>query len=496
MVRYLKNVDSLIAAITGFFIVFMFSRYSGIGVSPDSIMYASTAENIRNHGNLITFNGGPLVFFPFFYPFFLSITIFLTGHNPIGNGPYIDGLLFAAVIFLCGWTIDRFRNPSIVYKWLVLLAIILSPGVLEVYTYLWSETLFILMTILFIIAYRQYLFNYSTRSLIFLGLVAAIGCITRYAGVTLVGTGGLLLLLDSNLKIKKKITHIFIFGAVSVSLLAINLIINKLSSGLGTGTREPSITPFRDNLYYFGTVMFNWAGFPASAYPFSVLLSILIFLFLIGLLIWKVIIRKHSSYENIYIAFTIVYGLFIVISATFSRYERINSRLLSPMAIPLIIGLTSWIPDGIHKCGLKNKLIIAIVPTLLMGLYIYNIGMIDYQRYDDQHDYGIPGYTDDDWNKSDFVMYLKKNPALFKPGVPIYSNANEAVYIFAGKSSLELPHVFFPQKVNSFYQLHHYYLVWFKALGNTELLGMKAIQEHTKLTKIADTKDGAVYWVE
>src|SRR3982751_6658505 len=112
--RYLKNIDCLIAAIIGFYIIHLFARYSGIGVSPDSIMYASTAQNIHDHFSLITFNNTPLVFFPVFYPFFLSIAIFLSGGaDPISAGPVINGLLFAATIFLTGWITTKFKAPSV-----------------------------------------------------------------------------------------------------------------------------------------------------------------------------------------------------------------------------------------------------------------------------------------------------------------------------------------------------------------------------------------------
>src|SRR3978361_2267375 len=138
---YLKNLDSLIAAILGYYAIYLYTKYSGVGLSPDSIMYASTATNIQAHGSLLTFNQTPLVFFPVFYPFFLSIVQFISGINPIAAGPVLNECLFAAVIFTSGWIMSQFVVHSRIYKWLILAAIILSPGLLEIYSYLWSETL-------------------------------------------------------------------------------------------------------------------------------------------------------------------------------------------------------------------------------------------------------------------------------------------------------------------------------------------------------------------
>src|SRR6202007_2492698 len=135
--KYLKNLDSFVAAILGFIAVHIYTKYSGVGISPDSIMYQSTAENIYRHGSLLTFNGGPLVFFPVFYPFFLSICLFITGGiSTFAAAPVINGVLFGAVIWFSGYIISKFDARSIIYKWLILAALILSPALLEIYTYL------------------------------------------------------------------------------------------------------------------------------------------------------------------------------------------------------------------------------------------------------------------------------------------------------------------------------------------------------------------------
>ncbi|MGZ3872593.1 MAG: hypothetical protein ACXVJD_06730 [Mucilaginibacter sp.] len=494
--RYLNNLDSLIAAIIGFVVIYLFTKYSGVGISPDSIMYASTATNIQAHGTLLTFNGGPLVFFPVFYPSFLAVIQFVTRVDPIAGGAMINACLFAAVIFTSGWIMEKFISHSRIYKCLILAAIILSPGLLEIYTYLWSETLFILETLFFIIAYWKYLQAHSTKALVWVAIVTAITCITRYAGVTVVGAGGLMLLLDNQLTVKRKIRHILIFGFISISLLVGNLVLNRLTSGLSTGTREPSITPFTDNLYYFGTVICDWANFGKASYPFAPFLASVMLLGLIGILLWKAFKGRINSYENIVIAFAIVYGLFIIISASISRYERINNRLIAPMFIPLLIGITSWVPDVIRLVKTKARYVLAGVAVVLMLAFEYSTALTDYQRYDDEFDYGVPGYSDDDWNKSEFVVYLKHHKNMFKAGIPIYTDADEAVYLFTGMSSTLIPHKFFKADVQKFYAHKRFYLVWFGNLYNTELLSLPEIMKNKKLVRIGGAKEGDIYYCD
>jgi hypothetical protein len=494
--RYLKNIDSLIAAVMGFYAIYMYTKYSGVGISPDSIMYASTATNMQAHGSLITFNKTPLVFFPVFYPFFLGVIQFISRVDPITAGATINSFLFAAVIFTSGWIMEEFISHSRIYKWLILIAIILSPGLLEIYTFLWSETLFIFEVLLFIIAYRRYLQTHAIKHLLIVAIITAISCITRYAGVTVIGAGGIMLLLDNNLPVKKKLGHILLFGFISISLLVGNLILNRMNTGLSTGTREPSITPFAKNLYYFGTVICDWGSLSKDTYPFAPWIAAIILLALIGILAWKAFKGRINSYENIVIAFAIVYGLFIVISASISRYERINNRLLAPMFIPLLISCTSWVPDVLKFVRVKWKYALSGVAIVLMLAFEYSTLQVDLQRYDDESDYGVPGYSDDSWNKSEFVVYLKTHANLFKPGIPIYTDANEAVYLFTGMPSVLIPHKYFKKDVQNFYATKRFYLIWFNSLYNTELVSLSDIAINKKLTKIGAAKEGEIYLCE
>lgn len=492
--RYLKHLDTLIAAAIGFYVIQVFTSYSGVGISPDSIMYASTATNIQAHWSLLTFNGTPLVFFPVFYPFFLAVIQFITRVDPFTAGSVINSCLFASVILITGWMLAKFITHSRIYKILILIAIILSPALLQIYSFLWSETLFILLVMLFILNYHHYLQKQTTWRLLIIALVAALACITRYAGITLIGTGALMLLLDAKLPKQKKIKHILLFCSLSVSLLVINLLYNRLASGLSTGTREPSITPLSENMYYAGTVLNDWGALGNFADHYAIAITAIVLLSLTAILLYKSIKGKINSYENIIIAYTIVYGFFIILIATFSRFEQLNSRLLSPMFIPLLISCTCWVPDVLQQVKGKSKYILSTIAVVAMLSFEYFTYKIDYQRYDDEMDYGVPGYSDDSWNTSDFIKYLRAHKNQFKKGIPVYSNANDAVYFFTGMPSKLVPHHFFKKPIEDFFKERHYYYIWFKVYDNNkELLNIDDIQKVEKLNLLYKFPDGAVY---
>ena len=79
----LGNKDSLLAAIAGFGLIQLLSRHGGIGLSPDSIVYLSAAQNIHDHGLINDYTNQPMMDFPAFYPIFLSGLIFLTGKSVV-----------------------------------------------------------------------------------------------------------------------------------------------------------------------------------------------------------------------------------------------------------------------------------------------------------------------------------------------------------------------------------------------------------------------------
>ncbi|MCD8739465.1 hypothetical protein LT679_02525 [Mucilaginibacter roseus] len=493
--RYLKHLDTLLFAIAGYFAVYFFTKYSGVGISPDSIMYASAAESIYKHGNLITFNGSPLTFFPVFYPAVLSLS-FLFGVDAIKAGPVINGLLFGGVLLLTGYCISRFKKPSVLYKWLVLAAILLSPALLEIYSYLWSETLFIFLTILFVPFFKRYLDSPRIKHLLYVAVVAGLCCITRYAGITVITTGCLMILANAKPELKKRFVHITLFGFAGLLPLIINLLVNYFSSGYSTGTRKPSVTTFGENLHYFGVTICGWLGLTEAAYSYGAMLSALILIALTARFIWQVKQKQINRYETIFLSFAIVYATFILVIASVSRFEQLNSRLLSPMYVPLLLACTDWVPGAIVAFKNNSRKWMAAVAVIIMAGFLYNLTLIDLKRYDDEFEYGVPGYSDDDWNTSPFISFQKKNKHIYKPGIPVYSDADEAVYFFTGGHAKLVPQKFFTADVAKFSQQKKFYLVWFNAMANAELISIADIEKQFRVKKLYGFDDGAIYLME
>ncbi len=494
------NYDAIPAALAGFFIIHVFTRHSGIGVSPDSVVYMSVASNLYEHGILKDFSMIPVADFPCFYPVFLAFVRFIARTDIMCFAPFLNGLLFAMLIYLSGWIMEKFTCRSKLYKWILLVVIVASPCLLEIYSMLWSETLFILLTLLFIPAIRFYFKSYSLSTLFLAGGIAALACITRYAGITLPATAGLLILLDIRMKPAKKMAHMIIFGLTAVSLLALNLLRNVLINGTLTGHREKGITSFRQNMHDLGSVFCDWLPFFNGRYAFAEAIAAFWIIAFIALFIRRRVKESgFHSYDNIATAFFIVYFLFIVVSATLSRYQTLNSRLLSPLFIPWIWGASSWIPGRLiflPDRAARMRMAIGMAGLAAAVCFLWGQWLADNETWDGVKDAGIPGYTEDPWRNSETIKYVQTNKdqiGRFQKQYTLYSNAPDAIWFFMGLHSDMLPHKDFKKDIAEFLAEKSFYIIWFNDGVNPDLIPIEYISAHKKLVESHLFGDGAVY---
>lgn len=504
------NYDALLAAIAGFILIQVLCAYGGVGISPDSVVYISTAQNIHDHGAINDFTNMPVMDFPAFFPIFLSGILFLTGKTIMAVGPVLDGLLFGLLIWLCGWMMNRFSHFSRWYKWSLLIFIVLSPCLLEIYSMIWSETIFLLLIVLFMIACHRYFHTHSIGSLLLAGGIAALACVTRYAGVSVVAMGGLLMLCDGKLRWGwRKIGHMALYGVVSISLLALNLYRNLKATTTLTGFREKGQTPFIDNLHHFGSVLCDWLPFFNEHYDAATIIALIFLLLITGIFVFR-LVRKTDffSYDTIAISFFVVYGGFILYTATVSRFQQLDSRLLSPLFLSWLWGSTVWIPGWLRRgeaargggpgfsggafahVGLWKKLgVVAVGCCFLWGeIHAFR------ENWEGIHDAGIPGYTENQWQKSETMNYVKAHKDRFSSPGTVYSNAFEGLWFLAGVRSDLIPHKDFPEDIRYMLKSKFFVVVWFNDQDNSDLIDVPFLKANKPLEEELDFDDGAIYF--
>src|ERR1700759_4060162 len=111
-----KNIDSLLAALIGFFLIQIFSRHSGIGVSPVSVTYIAATRHMVSGLGFKSFDNMPVVDFLFAYPLFLTIISFLSRLDPMQFGPWMNGILFGVLLYVAGSIMNGFQKTTGWYK--------------------------------------------------------------------------------------------------------------------------------------------------------------------------------------------------------------------------------------------------------------------------------------------------------------------------------------------------------------------------------------------
>ncbi|MEY4278738.1 MAG: hypothetical protein RL377_742, partial [Bacteroidota bacterium] len=343
---------------------------------------------------------------------------------------------------------------------------------------------------------EKYLTSYSSKYLIFMAFIAAIATDTRLAGVAIIATGGFLILTNRDLDWIKKCKHAFLFGFIASSLFAINLIRNAQLSHTLTGNRQKGVTPFIENLNYYGQVVGGWLPFSKFLSGYPVIVGLLIILLVAALYFYKCWNKlDQHSYEIVIAAFTLIYSLFMLFVATISRFETINNRLLSPFYIPFILTIVFYLRFLTQKSRLLyvKKMVVGFI------LIAYSFGIYEqvnwvYSSYNENKQGGIGGYSDDDWLiSSGLLNYLVANPTFFKSDMPIYSNAAHAVYFRTQQHLQILPERKYDHLVNDFNKTPKQLLVWFNEEDNAEVLTLEEVAAVKNLQILSKFNDGVIY---
>jgi len=204
--------------------------------------------------------------------------------------------------------------------------------------------------------------------------------------------------------------------------------------------------------------------------------------------------RRIFRYESIAAAYALFYLLFMIVTATISRFEGLNSRFMTPAFIPLLWSGSYWlVPLSKQSKTLVRKFALAALGVLILSSFQYNQLAADAETWDGVKDAGIPGYTEDQWTKSETVQFIKKNALPFKKNYTIYSDAYDAIYWFTGRPGKFLPAREYEPEVKEFLNDPHCYMVWFNDGVNFDLVDLNFITRVKKMKLVKQFSDGAIY---
>lgn len=362
--------------IISFLVVTMLTPY-GSATSPDSLRYLDIAMNIKNGDgalatNFALENAGRHILneqraWPPLYPTLLSITV-SDSSDVLAVANISKILLFISAFFV-------FLILSPLTKWYFALIssclFSITLPMITIYTYVWSETLFIALMNIAIWISINYLgldAKYFFKKIIFLAsllIILILLAYTRYIGIVF----AVLLPAVYIVSNKTKFDHIIFTVALGVytSIVGYLLLDNYRVTGSISGIiRSPSDKTIADNLMNSYEVLVTILPSTLPAVISVLMFSLMFFYVTKKLRHGRADIAKEKLINStgILILVGVVYIFAVVILRSHSLFDEIDVRLLSPgfpalfmliIIFPLFSDINS--KTGISACVLSGLLI-------------------------------------------------------------------------------------------------------------------------------------------
>ena len=460
----IDKLTLLLAALSalGTFLVLVRGSTYGVGVTPDSVAYISTARNLLAGNGFSQWNGTSYTHAPPLFPLLLALTgVF--GHDPADTAGYVNAFLCGLAIFLSSrWLWQHLRarpapTSRALQTWLLLWAaavLVLSPTLLRIASFAWSEPLFILLTVSALFTFNTFLDTGKRASLVLAAIFTALACLTRYVGITIPATMLLLLLLRKD-TLSKKTTDTVIYALIVGTPLSVWLLRNFLVSGTWTGPRAPTQFSFLFNLAKMFAILADWVlPLPwvlemgninerpfimeeiISQY-FLVLLIPTLLMFgvgaWIGLTRWPLhhtrLPLHHWRPIVLLATFTAVYLLVLIIARSVEGpAEPVSRRYMIPVYIPLLCIVVLFLDDFFHY-DLQRKLLgtlrfpwvqnvyaegrvagLTVVVMALLSFWLWLPVNTNVQYIRHALENGQDGYNSRTWAESEILRYINENP--------------------------------------------------------------------------------------
>ncbi len=320
---------------------------SGVGVSPDSVIYFSAADRLLAGQGLkpIGFhfspgiaNGKPLVIFPPTYSVLLSLSSIFRS-DPVHGAKWLHALLFAANAVLVAVIVYLGTSKSALATLGAVLLLLTSPSVLEIHMMAWSDPPFITFALLAMLLLLLHIRAPHYSLLIGSALSASLALTTRYVGVTILPPMILTILILSNRSLRLRIRDCLTLVAIATLPLAAWLLRNLIvSDSAANRSLAFHLLGWSDIQMMINSLLVFWTPFLGNFY-----LKVILLVVFAGLVFTSVALAlkdKTRREEGVTLnaatqifasIFVITYLLFLFVYDSFANpLVELGIRVLSP----------------------------------------------------------------------------------------------------------------------------------------------------------------------
>ena len=234
IIRYTRWIPLFLAGIG----IVLITTVNGIGLSPDSAGYVSTAHNIAAGNGIEHHIYGQHTLAPKFMPL-MPIMLSALDHAFGGElftaarwfNCFLFGLSLIIVSLIAAQTCRTFN-----YAWIIApILMLVSAPLIQAYSMLQTEALFITLLLLNIYTVFRYFKNQHTVLLVVAGIISAALFLTRYAGVSFIAAFLATLLFTGRPGIKHRAGSCMLYGTLALLPAALWLLRNRIISGSMSG---------------------------------------------------------------------------------------------------------------------------------------------------------------------------------------------------------------------------------------------------------------------
>ena len=507
-------------------IIFATSKY-GPGVSEDSVAYIAAARNMINGKGLsilLDSEGNQLNIFlplrdgelynvfpwPPLFPLVISIFGFLK-FDLIESARWANAVLFGANIALILLIIRKYTRSLLLIIFSSII-FITSIHMFQIHTYVWSEPLFLFLSLLGFYFLFCFLENGKIYNFLISSLSFSLAFFTRTIGISLIATGVIAILFFSRLKIKNKIIYSLSLAGIGLLPSFIWNLKNKLLFGYATS--EFLFHPLNlDTLKEIIETVSIWFHLYLVPFKFSIILLAIILITITLASIYISLKTKrggiNNSYKlssriiNIFLIFIFFY-MFSLLSAGifFIANIKIDGRALIPVFISTFIVIVLFIKRYLDY--FKDKIVVKSIIFILCGmLTFFYLAIIIIFCIKGSYEESL-GYNSREWLESDTINELKSMDVT----EAIYTNNPYAVYFFLDKNPNP-----FPTKINIYKNKNNINytkdlnriikeirekngLIVLFDLRQYYLAQEKELIDGYELILVKDTRDGSIYRVK
>ena len=365
------------------------------------------------------------------------------------------------------------------------LAVAWAAPLLGVFTEAWSEPVFCVLAVGFVLVLEQVMTTRAriTGWLVCAALLASVGFAFRYAGVALLVVPVLVVVAaarpdGTRAVVRRTVTYL----AVAAVLPGLVVVRNLLAGSSLFGPRASGIETLGGVVRSLGLTARDWvlAGSGVTTGLGWVVLGAAALLMTLGWVTSRDTGRSSPPVAASLLpvaALVVGYVAYLVVSELVTNINAIDSRLLSPVYAPavvlFVVAVDRLLASGV--AGRRRWLTVCLATTVTMWLLAglgESVAHVRRDAVDGQ------GFTTPSWVNSEFVAAFRRLP----PGARVYSNFADGLYAATGREPIyDSPAALAYRSTQTVHELPTFrqlvrrsgapvYLVWLSANTRTYLL--------------------------